>query len=141
MVPSPNVRALPAAWRFALIGALASLPISVLVNRLPNSEATIGAGIMIVGAFIAGFIAAIRSANPDDAGLRAGFIGGVLAVLTFVVTVGKTAAWPLSRVVFFVFASGVILGVAPIFGLGCGRIGGWVANTVFSRRRTGANAS
>lgn len=102
---------------------------------------------MTIGAFIAGVIAVIRSTDPDGAGLRAGFLGGVLGVLTFIVTVvstaasSTTAAWPLSRVVFFVLASGTILCIAPVFGLGFGRVGGWVANTVASRWTTGANAS
>ncbi|MFB9804983.1 DUF5518 domain-containing protein [Haladaptatus pallidirubidus] len=128
-----RVRTLSTAWGFALIGALASLPVAAVINWLPNSEATIGGGTMTIGAFIAGVIAVIRSADPDAAGLRAGFLDGVLAVLTFIVTVGTAVAWPLSRVVFFVFASGLILCVAPIFGLGFGRVGGWVANTVASR--------
>lgn len=143
MAPSLRDRTLPTAWRFALIGALASLPVAAVLNWLPNSEATSGGGIMIIGAFIAGVVAAIRSTNPDAAGLRAGFLGGVVAVLTLIVTVvnGTTAAWPLSRVVFWVFASGLGLCVASIFGLGCGHVGGWVANTVASRWPTGANAS
>lgn len=91
---------------------------------------------MILGAFIAGIIAAIYATDPDAAGLRAGFLGGVLAVLTLIVTVVSTtassaiAAWPLSRVAFWVFAVGLVLCVAPVFGLLCGRVGGWVTNTV-----------
>lgn len=146
MSPSP-LHIVPSAWRFALIGALASLPVAAVINRLPNSEATIGGGIMIIGAFIAGVIAAIRATDPDAAGLRAGFLGGVLAVLTLIVTIvstpasSTTAAWPLSRVVFWVFAVGLVLCVAPVFGLVSGRVGGWVANTVASRLTTGANPS
>jgi len=55
---------------------------------------------MIVGAFITGTLAAIRPADPNAAGLRAGFLGSVLAVLTLIVTVvgtaasGATMAWP-----------------------------------------------
>lgn len=124
MVPPLRVRALPASWRFALIGALISLPITAVINWLPNSESTIGAGIMIVGGFIAGIIAAIRSTAPGAAGLRAGFLGGVLTVFAFIVTRGTTTAWPLSKIVFFAFAAGAILIVAPLFGLGCGLVGG-----------------
>jgi hypothetical protein len=51
------------------------------------------------------------------------------------------AVWPPSRIVFWTFAGGVVLCVAPIFGLGCGRVGGWVANTVTSRWKTGVNVS
>ncbi|SFS34137.1 DUF5518 domain-containing protein [Halostagnicola kamekurae] len=128
-----RVRTLPEIWRFAFIGAIASLPITVLVNWLPNSEATIGAGIMIFGAFIAGIIAATRASDPSAAGLRAGFIGGVFGLLIFLVTAGTTATWSRSSVIFFVFASGLVVCVAPLFGRGCGRVGGWVANTIASR--------
>ncbi|WP_313692942.1 DUF5518 domain-containing protein [Halorarum halobium] len=87
---SPSLlRTTPSAWRFALIGAVASLPIAAMINWLPNSEATIGGGIMVIGAFIAGGIAVIRSRDPDDVGFRAGFLGGVVAVLTLIVTVVK----------------------------------------------------
>jgi hypothetical protein len=142
-----RVRTLPAAWRFALVGAVASIPVAAVLNRLPNSEATVGGGIMIIGAFIAGVIAAIRSGDPDAAGLRAGFLGGVLAVLVFAVTVvstavrGTTAVWPPSRVVFYALASGLVLCVAPVFGLGFGRVGGWVVHTVAARRTTGTSTS
>jgi hypothetical protein len=141
MVSPSRVRTPSTVWQFALIGALASLPVSVVLNWLPNSEATIGGGIIIVGAFIAGVISATRSTNPGAAGLRTGFLGGVLAVLTFIVTEGTMAVWPPSRIVFWTFAGGVVLCVAPIFGLGCGRVGGWVANTVTSRWKTGVNVS
>jgi hypothetical protein len=141
MVSPPRVHTLPPAWRFALIGALASLPVIALLNLLPNSEATVGGGIMIIGAFIAGVLAAIRSSDPSAAGLRAGFIGGVLGLLIFIVTTGTTATWSLSRVVFIVFASGLVVCVAPLFGFGFGRVGGWVANTVGSRWTTSADAS
>ncbi|WP_394295471.1 DUF5518 domain-containing protein [Natronococcus jeotgali] len=109
MVLPPYVHILPLAWRFALIGALASLPVIAILNRLPNSEATIGGGIMIIGAFIAGVLAAIRSSDPSAAGLRAGFIGGVLGLLIFIVTTGMTATWSLFRIVFVVFASGLVV--------------------------------
>lgn len=139
MVPSIRGRTLSRAWRPALVGALISLPVAAIINWLPNSEATIGGGVMIIGAFVAGVIAAIRSTDPAAAGLRAGLLGGVLAVLTFVVTVASTASrgtttpWPLSRVVFWTFAIGFALCVAPVFGLACGRVGGWAANTIISR--------
>ena len=136
--PSLPARAVPSSWRSALIGALASLPVAVLINRVPNSEATIGGGIMIVGAFIAGVIAANRSTDAAAAGARAGILGGVVGVATFLVTVasdvlsGSSASWPVSRVVFFGFASVLFLFVAPVFGLVFGRVGGWLGNALVS---------
>ena len=145
---SPSLlQTVPSTWRFALIGALASLPVAAMIDLLPNSEATIGGGVVIIGAFIAGVIAAVRVTDPDAAGLRAGFLGGILGICSFIVTVvstatsGTAAAWPLSRVVFWIFAIVLVLCASPVFGLVCGHVGGWIANTVLSRVPIGVNAT
>lgn len=139
MSPS-SLRTVPPAWRFALIGALASLPVTVLINWLPNSEADFEAGIMIFGAFIAGSIAALRSTDPDAAGYRAGLLGGVMALLTLFVAAVRYAieniaiAGPLlSSVVILVVGSTFILVFAPLVGSVCGQIGGWVVTTLTTR--------
>jgi uncharacterized membrane protein YhhN len=85
---------------------------------------------MVVGAMAAGAVAANRSVEPSAAGLRAGFLGGVIAVSAFFLTEGTTVTWSLNTGVFFVIGAGMILCVSPVFGLIFGRIGGWVANTV-----------
>lgn len=141
MVSPPRVRGLSPAWRSALAGALASLPATAVLNWLPNSEATVGGGIMIVGGLVAGGVAAVRSTDPGAAGLRAGLLGGVVAALAFVVTLDPTSAWPPSRVVFWTVSGGVVLCLASVFGLGCGRVGGWVASAVAPDPKAGANAS
>lgn len=141
MVSPLHVRSLSPAWRFALVGVLASLPATAVVNWLPDSQATIGGGTMIVGSLIAGGLAATRSTDSGAAGLRAGLLGGVVGLLTFVVTIDTTAAWPLSSVFFGVFAGVAVLCVAPVFGLGCGLLGGWVANAVAPRSNTGVDTS
>jgi hypothetical protein len=136
-----GIRSLSPAWRFALVGVAASLPAAVVVNWLPNSQATIGGSAMIVGAFIAGAIAPTRSADSGAAGLRAGVIGGAIGLLTFVVRVGTTAAWPASRVLFWAVSGIAVLCIAPLFGLGFGRLGGWVANAVAGKSKAGMGAS
>lgn len=141
MVSPPRVRSLSPPWRFALIGVLASLPTTAVLNWLPNSYATIGGSVMIVGALIAGGIAATRSTDSGAAGLRAGFLGGVIGILTFVVAVDTTAAWPVSRVVFGVLSGIAVLCIAPVFGLGCGRLGGWMTDAIAPKSKTGANGS
>jgi hypothetical protein len=128
----------PSAWRAALVGALASLPVTALVNWLPDSEADVAGGIMIVGAFIAGGIAARRSTDPATAGLLAGLLGGVVAILTPIVAadspgIETVIAWPSpSSLVLF---AAIALVLASMFGLVFGRIGGWVASTVATRWR------
>ncbi len=71
------LRAVPSTWRFALVGALASLLVTVFVNWLPNSKADMAGGIMIFSAFIAEVLTGLRSTDPDAAGFRA---GGVLNI-------------------------------------------------------------
>ena len=135
----------PPSWRFALVGMVGSLPLTALVNWRPYSEASIAGGIMIFGAFIAGFVAAIRSAEPAAAGVRAGLVGGVIGVVApiFAATSpvieqsGIVQVSP-SRIVFFLVASAVILVLAPLFGLVCGRIGGWMAIKVTARWKAAA---
>ncbi|REA02737.1 hypothetical protein DEQ92_13205 [Haloferax sp. Atlit-6N] len=141
MVSTPRFRTLPPAWKSALIGVIASLPVIAVVNWLPEPESTVGAGMMVFGAFIAGAVAALSSADPDAAGLRAGLLGGVLELLVFAATAGTTAAWPPSRIAFFGLAGGVVLCLASMFGLGCGRVGGWTVRTVASRWNPTASTS
>ena len=146
-LPSFHVRDLSPAWQSALIGALVSLPVAVVVNWMPNSETTISGSLMIIGAFIAGVIAALRSADPDAAGFRAGLLAGAVGVSTLILSVvgdalsGGTEAWPLYRVVFFGVAGVLFLCVAPLFGLVFGHVGGGLTNTVVSRLVTGTTES
>ena len=138
MVLSTFPRSL-SAWQCAFIGALASVPLILLEGWLPGTEIDIGAGIMIFGAFIAGFIAAMRSVNPDAAGLRAGLLGGTIAILISIISEASFAikntmiAWPSapSTLVFVIF-SVIILVLTPLFGLIFGLIGGRVAATITS---------
>jgi hypothetical protein len=123
---SPQVRTWP--WRFAFVGALASLPLTVLLNRLPNSGGTLGAGVMTAGAFVAGALAASRS-DPGGAGLRAGLVGFAVELVAFVGR-ADTAAWSPSRVAFWVLAAAGVACVSAVFGLCFGRAGGWLASAV-----------
>jgi hypothetical protein len=128
MAPTPDARSVPQVWRIAVLGTAASVPATVVLNWLPDSEATVGGGVMIVGAMIAGALAVGRSVDPDAAGLRAGFLGGIVAILTFVVTGAPAATWSPSRLAFFGFAGGVVLCISPVFGTVSGRVGGRVAS-------------
>jgi hypothetical protein len=140
--PSPR-RGVASAWRFALVGVLASLPVTAALNRLPNSGADVAGGIMVVGAFVAGAVAALRSSDPGAAGFRAGLFAGVVAALAPVVrsagvAAGSTAATPGSppRAAAFLVLAAVVLVLASAFGWAFGRVGGGVA-TVVAARLTG----
>jgi hypothetical protein len=96
---------------------------------------------MIVGALIAGGLAATRSVDAGASGLRAGVLGGIVGLFTFVVTVDASAAWPLAGVLFWVFAGIAVLCIAPVLGLVFGRIGGWMTDAVAPQSKTGVDGS
>lgn len=134
-------RLLSPDWRFALAGALASLPVTVLINLAPTGEADIAGGILLIGSLVAGGIAALRAADPEAAGLRSGLLSAFVAVLTMLLTevdlgIGVTAGkYPvrLDTIPILLFASLFICVVIPLFGLCFGRIGGWVVHKVTSQ--------
>jgi hypothetical protein len=130
MLSNTRIRRIPQVWRIAILGTIAALPATVLINWLPNSEVTVGGGVLLLGAIIAGAIAVTRSVEPSAVGLRAGFLGGIIAVSVFLVTEGTTVAWSLNTIVFFFIAVVMLLCISPVFGLICSRIGAWVANAV-----------
>jgi hypothetical protein len=121
-------------WRAAIIGTIAALPTTVIINWFPNSEASIGGGVMLFGSIIAGAIATNRSVKPSAAGLRGGLLGGVFAVAVFLVVEGTTLTWSLKLTVFFFIAVVMLLCGSLVFGMIFGRIGGWIANTVTGSR-------
>ena len=141
MNSSNRVYAFSPTWVFALIGVIASLPVIAILDLVPNAEATVGGGIMIIGAFIAGVVAKIRSEDPRAAGLRAGFVGGLVGLLIFIVTAVSTATISLPVIIIFVLVSVLAVFLACLFGLVFGLAGGWVANTVDSRWMASKDAS
>jgi len=123
-------RRISQVWHVVILGMIASLPATAVINWLPNSEATAGGGAIIIGPMIAGAIAAKRSVEPDAVGLRAGFLGGVVAVSGFMLTEAAAVAWSLNTTVFFLIAVVMLLCLSSVFGLIFGRIGGWAASSV-----------
>lgn len=130
MLSNTRIHRVPQVWRIAILGAIAALPATVVINWLPNSELTIGGGVLLVGATIAGAVAGERSVDPSAAGLRAGFLGGIITVSVFILTEGATVAWSLNVIVFFLIAIVMFLCISPVVGLISGQIGGWVASYV-----------
>jgi hypothetical protein len=134
MLSDTRIRRIPQVWCVAILGVITALPATVVINWLPYSEVTIGGGVMLFGATIAGAIAANRSVDPSAAGLRTGFLGGMIAVSVFILTEGMAVPWSIKTIVFFLVAVVMLLSVSPVFGLISGRIGGRVANTVGDSR-------
>ena len=143
MGSSVSIRTLSSAWKFTLVGIGASIPVTIVLNWLPDqiSQADFGATILVFGALIAGFVAKVYSSDPGTAGLLTGFIGAVVGISTSTVVAGESITSSLSTIVFFFFATGLLIVVASLFGLFFGRIGGWFANTVEPQWRTSTEMS
>jgi uncharacterized membrane protein len=131
------LRRLSAAWRFAVVGALVSVPVGIVLELLPYSATTLAGSVMIFGAAVAGALAARYSTDPDAAGARAGALGGVVGVITSLVTAVTAPTGTGSSVVSLLFAGVVVVCLAPLFGLACGRLGAWVDDAVTGRGRAG----
>ena len=112
-----------------MMGTLVSLPATILIDRLPNAEATLGAGIMVLGAAIAGVIAEEAEAS-GAAGIRAGFLGGTMEILVFTVSLELTVIWQPNQLPFLMLTILAVLCVWPSFGWAFGRLGGWIKRTV-----------
>jgi len=134
MQSNSHNRLIPQVWRVAILGMIAALPATVIINWLPNSEANIGGGVMIIGSILAGGFAATRSVDPSAAGLRTGFLGGMIALSVFILTEGMTLTRSFSTIAFSLVAVVTLLCISPVFGYISGRIGGWVASTVADSR-------
>ncbi|GAB3019290.1 DUF5518 domain-containing protein [Natronobiforma cellulositropha] len=119
------------AWRFALTGFLASLPITAVLYSPPNPIWTTGAGLVLVGPFLAGAVAATYSSDPGAAGIRAGFIGGLLTPLELFVPVFLGLTHPKSLFTI-VFTLALAVGIGLLLGLVFGYVGGWVTATALS---------
>lgn len=130
MQSNSHNRLIPPVWRVAMLGMIAALPATVIINWLPNSEANIGGGVVIIGSILAGGFAATRSVEPSAGGLRTGFLGGMIALSVFILTEGMTLTRSFSTIAFSLVAVVTFLCISSVFGYISGRIGGWVASTV-----------
>lgn len=123
-------------WQITILGAVASIPAAVVVNWLPNSDVTLGTAVMLIGAAIAGAVAATRSVDPGTVGLRVGLFGAVVELAVDLPSVNAIAAWPAAKFPFFVVAVVALACIASVLGWVFGRIGGRVADAVRTRRTT-----
>jgi hypothetical protein len=140
-----STRWFSAEWRAALLGSLASVPVTLGLTILYQSDVSITGGIVLFGAFIAGALATRASARSDVAGFRAGLLGALWVLLvTFPALVrfasevgvdwlGSPIATVLGGLLFVVFYATAMV-FCGVVGSLCGRVGGWVTATVTGRR-------
>lgn len=133
MYPRSLADRVPQLWRVALFGMVAGVLITVGLNWLPAwvGASDIGGGLVIIGAVVAGALAATRSVKPSAAGFRTGAVGGVVTIVIFALT-DLSLTWSLSFIIPFMTAVVGVLVLSPIFGAVLGLVGGWIANVVIN---------
>jgi hypothetical protein len=131
-------------WTYALLGGLASVPLTVSLYVLSDAGSEISLNAVVLGGFLAGYLvrSASADADPGPVGVRAGVVGGVPTVVWGLSEVAGSAAAVAGPVPFRVAAVGmvlftittVVLTFAGLGGYVGARVGGWLAGRIDSRR-------
>lgn len=138
MMPEiPRLHLKHGGWRYAFIGGLASIPLSLGVywqSGMGNNFSTLP---IFFGGLLAGYLAQKHGDNPTRAGLGAGIIGGLPGYIWLLPQIIQTAmdfatAWssPLGAVVVLAFSIPAIIVIAALPGLIGGAVSGWLAKKV-----------
>lgn len=139
-----STRWLSTEWGSALLGSLTSVPITIGLNIIYQSDLTVAGGVVLFGAFIAGALATRASARSELAGFRAGLLCALWILLAAFPALVRFASefgvnWlgsPLATVVgglvlVVFYATAMVL--CGVVGSLSGRVGGWVTTTVTGR--------
>lgn len=120
-------------WRYALIGGLGSIPLTLGLYWLSGMGNELSLNMVLVGGLVAGYLAKREDVDIGSVGLRAGVIG-VLPGLWFLVDTAMAAvgvAEPIQvqaiAIALMVGVSVVILLVGGIAGIIGAKIGAWLA--------------
>jgi hypothetical protein len=140
-LPLPLPRPRSETWTYALLGGVASIPLTGGAYWLSGTGSYFSLNMVVVGGLVAGYLAYGTAADCAAAGLRAGLIGslpGVGWLLTETVPAALAATGPLPfRAVATVAGVGlgvVLVVVVAIAGLLGGKAGGWLAGKTGWRR-------
>lgn len=141
--PSPGT--LSREWQYALVGGVVSMPLTLAAYWQTGGGDEFSFNMVLVGGLVAGFLARRYGADPGDASIRAGVVGGLAGYVWIAPAMSETAAsfsqsgggGPLVAVLFVVF-SAVVLGTAALVGLLGGAVGSWLSKQVGSPAPTPA---
>lgn len=131
-------------WTYALLGGLASVPLTVGLYWLSGAGSEFSLNAVFLGGLLAGYLVtrATTDTDPGGVGVRAGVVGGVPAVVWGVSEVSRSAAAVAGPVPFRVAAvatvlltiTTVVLALAGVVGLVGATVGGWLAGWIDARR-------
>jgi hypothetical protein len=138
---SGNARLTP-AWRYGLVGGLASIPLTAGLYWLSETANELSLNMVVVGGLIAGYLAAVGAEQVRAApvGVRTGLVGSLPAiwlVLDMFLFTGSVRG----PVWFQTFGAGVVLLsatvvavlISVVVGVLGAKVGGWLATKLGHR--------
>jgi hypothetical protein len=130
-------------WKYALIGGIASLPLTIGLYWLSGMGSEVSLNMVFWGGLFAGYLASTAATETDasSVGFRAGVVGGLPGLWLLVDLLETAITWgsPLwFRVVavsmLAVGFTTVLLGFAGFVGLIGAKVGGWLAKKTGAQR-------
>ena len=131
-------------WKYALVGGLVSIPLTVTLSEWTGSTLDQPATGILFGAMLTGYLAANASRQAANAGILAGLVGGVPTSVWAVgwlleLPDGPILLWsnPLPEVVFLLLVTATLIAFAMVVGAVGGLLGGWLSKKVHPRPQHG----
>ncbi|WP_135306247.1 DUF5518 domain-containing protein [Haloarcula amylovorans] len=141
----PLPRELSATWKYALLGGLPIVPLSLW--RYWQSETAVEPVGLCLAALIAGYLAKRRSIDATPVGFRAGVVAaapatlwGTIDLIRFVLDLSQPAWFTGLQLLLLLVFVPLFVVVAAFFGGLSARIGGWLAERVGRQRPPAASS-
>jgi len=132
MSPLPLQRLRSSTWRYALLGGLASLPVTLALNWQDLSGVQDASGV-VLAALAVGYLAKRRALESTQVGLRAGAIGAlpmlwsVVDLVPFVLGLAQPGWFTAVQLALLTVTALVLVGFTALLGGLAGLVGGWLA--------------
>lgn len=134
-------RRFDSVWKYALVGGLASIPLTVALSTWTSSNVQLSANGVFLGAVLAGYLAANASRRAANAGILAGLIVGVPATVWAVgwllgLPDGPILVWSnlLAEIAFLTLATLALVVFSMLIGGIGGFVGGWLSKKIHPQR-------
>ncbi|AUV82548.1 hypothetical protein C2R22_13625 [Salinigranum rubrum] len=131
----------PRTWRYALIGGIVSMPLTVGLYWYAGTESHFSLNMVTVGGFVAGYLAKRDAAAAKSAGTRAGLVGALPGLGWFlrgIVERGDALSSQVA-VVSVVFVGVAVVCIGAVAGYLGGAVGGWAVEKL--RQRSSASGA
>ena len=131
-------------WRYALAGGLASIPLTLFEYWRSGMGDHMSLSTVVVGALVAGYLAAGRVDDVAAVGLRAGLVGALpglwlsAQILGWALGPVEPPWFRVAGIVGAVVVTAFLFLVSGVVGFVGGKAGGWLAGKTGRRRSAAA---